>query len=142
MNENYATAADLDDMFGMPDPDSDGPMCDMDGCTKTATHAAIDIDGTTKIVVCTPDSYNNRLWGVWPIENDSDYGAAVGAAGLPIHTVESNRRVGEISKSEYRTMIGYAMADVSNKNRWRNGTPGITLDKSGDDVGGFIESIA
>jgi hypothetical protein len=75
----------------MPEPGTDEVTCDMDGCVATATHVALDIDGETKIPVCTVDSYNTRFWGVWPIENDDQFGAAVGGPDSDDVPVGSDR---------------------------------------------------
>lgn len=65
--------------FGMPEsPDAGhGIVCEKEDCVAPATHMALDTDGATKIAVCTIDSYNTRFWGVWPIEEDSQFGDIV-----------------------------------------------------------------
>lgn len=124
IENNYVTAEDLDDMFGCPDPESDGPMCEMNGCTAVAEFVGLDSDGETKILVCKSDSYNGRLWGVWPIENDSEYGVAMGASGKPIYAVEVARQWANITDVEYDFKIEILM-DAA----WDSTKPGVSLDK-------------
>lgn len=69
---------ELEAMFGMPDPDSDGMVCGMVRCAKIATHMGLDTDGETVVPVCEVDSYSTRWWAVWPIEEDSQFSGNVG----------------------------------------------------------------
>ncbi|MFD5451602.1 hypothetical protein [Streptomyces sp. NPDC127100] len=95
-------------------------------CTDAATHVALmqianpsDEHPTgiqAKRLFCEYHAMRSGAWGIWPIENDSDYGVPLGAAGLAINKVETDRRYGDISEIEYdykiETLMG-AMGDLS-----------------------------
>lgn len=90
-----------------PDPESDGIMCGVDGCTATAEFVGLDIDGKTSVPVCKIDSYTGRWWGVWPIEDDETYGVPVGGTG-EISKIESLRRNEFITHGDYLDHIAVA----------------------------------
>lgn len=119
-------------MGDMPDPESDGHMCDMPKCTAVATHVAIDMDGKTRVPVCKADSYSTRWWGVHPIEDDSEFGVPVGSTGH-IAAFESARRDGVIGADEFKIEVTRLVESEAELIRRGASGPGITLAKSGDE---------
>lgn len=113
-------ADELAAMFDMPDPDSDtGIVCGMVGCVKAATRVGLDSDGETKIPVCEIDSHNNRWWGTWPIENDSQFGEAVSKPEPDSVPVGTNKATPDWTRRIESTIV-WAERMV------RNGTRGAT----------------
>lgn len=54
-----------------------------------------------KVPLCEYHAVRSVAWALWPIENDEEYGVALGAAGRPMYTLEVARAWGEISDQEY-----------------------------------------
>lgn len=99
------------EIIDAPDADAEH-KCIVKGCVHGATHVALDIDGETKVTVCTKHSHITRWWGVWPIENDPDFGGVnVGATGHPIQAKERELRDGEITRDDLAAFVdGYAQS--------------------------------
>lgn len=113
-------------------PDSNSEYkCYIRGCKHGATHVALDIDGESRVTVCTKHSYMSRWWGVHPIENDSEYGVQFGASGNVIYTYESAVRNGERSESDLVAIVNIA-AGLS---------PGVVSLAKSDPAPAPIESV-